>query len=443
MRPFRWSSAPTFLVSCLALTNIATSGAFSQSAPSSSYSVVTQPQAVPGKYNPQQALADNPPQQTIGPRQNGTSNGIPAWVSDHLKDFSEDDSLRVQQLYMERHELMQQFRNPGADAVETSTDLLQAWFTGSGDKPPLQEERHQQRLRINKIETELQQIFDRNNILASPFAVDSLFQSSPQDPNSSFSNSEDFSISTSDFTPSGFPSQSNRPKPFDWQSGWQNRMQDMPSLNSPTTGGSGSGGIVIDTQLVSDSPAPTSGITIETQVLPNPSNDGIEAKAPVTPISIESSLSPNSPSGSTRHSAKGGGAHIDWAGVISDSLQILDAGVRAYDALHAPAISAPPSPVRAPAPASTNTLKRATTAPPQQTSHNTSPPPGTPGRGNPHPTPTPVPVSTPPPQNCSGGICCTPPSVPNPAAVACLNSPTPGCDHPNGPGSWLKACISR
>ncbi len=220
------------------------------------------------------------------------------------------------------------------------------------------------------------------------------------------------------------------------------RSDSTGSVDSATP--NSSNGIVIDNQLVSDSSAPaTNSITIETQSIANPSNDGIEAEAPVTPISIESSLLPDSPSVPTGHSAKSGGAHIDWAGVISDSLQILDAGVRAYDALHTPAISIPPSPARATAPPSTNTLNRANTAPPQKTSHNTSPHLGTPGRGTPHPTPTPVPVNTPPSQNCSGGICCAPPSVPNPAAVACLNSPTPGCDHPNGPGSWLQFCISR
>ncbi len=53
-----------------------------------------------------------------------------------------------------------------------------------------------------------------------------------------------------------------------------------------------SAGIVIDSQLVSDSSAPPNGITIDTQVLPNASNDGIEIEAPSAPISIESSPVP-------------------------------------------------------------------------------------------------------------------------------------------------------
>jgi hypothetical protein len=65
------------------------------------------------------------------------------------------------------------------------------------------------------------------------------------------------------------------------------------------------------------------------------------------------------------------------------------------------------------------------------------------------PGPKPPPTSTQPPtQNCSQGVCCIPPQIPNPAAIACLNAPLfingepNGCDHPNGPTSWLAWCIA-
>jgi hypothetical protein len=89
-------------------------------------------------------------------------------------------------------------------------------------------------------------------------------------------------------------------------------------LNVPTGTPSSSSGIVIESQLVSSPPAPVNGISIETQAVPNPSNDGIEAEAPKIPISIESSMSPDSPSiapetgspmgNSTSIPATGGGA---------------------------------------------------------------------------------------------------------------------------------------
>ena len=61
--------------------------------------------------------------------------------------------------------------------------------------------------------------------------------------------------------------------------------EPVPTLNS-------SDGMVIESQLVSDSSAPPNGITIDTQILPNASNNGIEIEAPSIPISIESSLVP-------------------------------------------------------------------------------------------------------------------------------------------------------
>lgn len=57
-----------------------------------------------------------------------------------------------------------------------------------------------------------------------------------------------------------------------------------------------SSGIAINSQLVSDSPPPANGITIQTQFALNPSNDSTVVEAPSAPISIESNLVSNSPS---------------------------------------------------------------------------------------------------------------------------------------------------
>jgi hypothetical protein len=70
------------------------------------------------------------------------------------------------------------------------------------------------------------------------------------------------------------------------------------SSGSLDSGAPNSSGItVIESQLVSDSPPPANGITIETpQFVANPSPDGIEAYAPSAPISIVGTLLADGPS---------------------------------------------------------------------------------------------------------------------------------------------------
>jgi hypothetical protein len=77
-----------------------------------------------------------------------------------------------------------------------------------------------------------------------------------------------------------------------------------------------SGSIVIDSQLVSSAPA--HGITIETQAIPNPSNDGIEVEAPSTAISIESWLLPSNLSGTVVVSPK-----RSFLDKLADGVQIV------------------------------------------------------------------------------------------------------------------------
>jgi hypothetical protein len=169
---------------------------------------------VQGHYSPQQPTSGQPSEPVIERPQNGPSNGIPAWVLSHLKDLSPDDSTRVQQLYMERHDLQQQLQDPAGDALQTVLDVLGAW-TKQPDSPPIQEERHQQRVRINEINEELQQIFDRNDIAASPFGDDTPSQPSTQSANPGSGDDGDFTIHTSDSTASGLPGQLGQPVPSD------------------------------------------------------------------------------------------------------------------------------------------------------------------------------------------------------------------------------------
>jgi hypothetical protein len=105
----------------------------------------------------------------------------------------------------------------------------------------------------------------------------------------------------------------NVPTRFDGPGQTNSGVQDSPA------------GIVIESQLVSDSSTPTNGITIEAQFLPNPSNDTIEAEAPIAPISIESNLIPDPPSGATDSLSTGSGSHFDWGGFLSDALPVAGA----------------------------------------------------------------------------------------------------------------------
>jgi hypothetical protein len=336
MRPFNCSSGFTSLVLCLIVLGSVSSDALSQSAPGSSYSVVSQPQAVQGSYSPQKLATGKTSQETIGPTRSGPSNGVPGWVLNHLKDFSVADSLKVQRLYMEHDDLKQQLQNPGSDAVQTITDVVQAGVTGSADSPPIQEERHQQRVRMGEIEDQLKQIFADNNVLASPFVDDPASQPSEQNANPKFGTNGDFSIGNSDSTPIGFSGQA---EPFDWQSGWQKKwLPDLPpSFDSSGPADSGlqtsSGGIVIDSRVVSDPSALANGITVETGFVSDPSSDGIEKVAPSAnaPISITTGFvtenpSPAVPSGTWNPSVQAASPHQSfwekYGDAITTGLQI-------------------------------------------------------------------------------------------------------------------------
>jgi len=108
------------------------------------------------------------------------------------------------------------------------------------------------------------------------------------------------------------------------------KMEDNAYLNGfvtpePVLTPISSGGTVINIQLVSDSPQPTNGITIEPpQFVANPSPDGIEVAAPSASTSIVSSLLPN-PSRPMAISASSGGSHFDWAGFLSDVNDVFQA----------------------------------------------------------------------------------------------------------------------
>src|ERR1035441_9618003 len=219
---------------------------------------------------------------------------------------------------------------------------------------------------------------------------------------------------------------------------------DSGALNS-------SNGTVIESLLVSDSSPPANGITIETpQFVANPSPDGIEVSAPSAPISIDSNLEANGEdaSGGRQSTYLSSGSHRGFSldKFLSDLMPWLEFGAQV-----AQTIDNVQSQVRTQQPAA---IRPKSNDPCANISHNTivyavgcTGKPATPTQklsgGKTPPNQPPSQGPAPPTQNCSGGICCDPPSVPNPAAVACLNTPTPGCDHPNGPESWLPFCLSR
>lgn len=187
-------------------------------------------QTARGNYTPQQPASDTQSQPILTRPQSDPNSGIPAWVQNLGPNVSIDDSTKVQQLYQERNDLRQQVtKDPVGDLGTMIGDVITAGVTGQADQPPLAEERQQQRFRINEINQQLQQIFDRNNILASPYADDGTPQPSQQNspPTPGNGNGGDFSVHASDSTPNGLggaPAQ--KATPFDWQSGWQNRFQD-------------------------------------------------------------------------------------------------------------------------------------------------------------------------------------------------------------------------
>jgi hypothetical protein len=195
---------------------------------------------------------------------------------------------------------------------------------------------------------------------------------------------------------------------------------------------------VIDSKLVPDSPALDDGTTIQTQVVPNPSNVGILTEAPSSPVSVETNLVANALSpalgGGLGFGSAGTGLPTESAGTsswdkfVNNWLPIIQFGLQTASTIQAQQRTVMPAPLMPTRPLVSPPKKFPGAPPTQKLSSPKTPPSQGP---------------VPPAQNCSGGICCDPPSVPNPAAVACLNSLTPGCDHPNGPESWLAFCISK
>lgn len=155
------------------------------------------------------------------------SSGIPDWTRNPGPNVSLDDSIRIQQLYQERHDLQTQLsQSPGADLAQMGLDLLGAVGGAKGpDSIPLGEERLQQGARINQINGELQGLFDRNNILASPYAEERAPSTAP---NANSSGGGNYSVHISDSAPNGsVPTPPAAAAPINWMSPIQDSLSPL------------------------------------------------------------------------------------------------------------------------------------------------------------------------------------------------------------------------
>jgi len=176
-----------------------------------------------GNYTPYVPPSDPP--SSIGPPQYNPDSGIPDWARNLGPNVSIDDSTKVQQLFQERHDLQKEISaDPVGDLGKLIGDMAGTFGKAPADDVPLGEERLQQSSRIDQINQELQQIFDRNNIIASPHAVDPQPSQSSRPP--AAADDGDYSVHVSDSAPGGARGIPAHSTPFDWQSGWQNRFQD-------------------------------------------------------------------------------------------------------------------------------------------------------------------------------------------------------------------------
>jgi hypothetical protein len=157
-------------------------------------------------------------------------------------------------------------------------------------------------------------------------------------------------VTSGEGSPSNLPYCSSCPPYQESSSGWTSpNVPTAPNGLGPVNSGvqNFSNGIVVESQLIADSPEPI-GISIQTQVVPNPSNVGIGVEVPSAPISVEISQAPNSPSTAVPsgaswpmgNSATGGGAHFDWASFGMNSLQLFSTF---YGASHLATVSSAPA----------------------------------------------------------------------------------------------------